>query len=103
MSEAPTEVWLRSRPAPVHGWYQTHLPDDPNAVRYVRADLYEALQARMAVVRSWNEAPCLEPLRAALEASEDNNASGAEQILRTAIKRAEAACPEPRKSVGEAS
>ena len=31
-------------------------------MRYVRADLYEALQARMAVVRSWGDAPCLEPL-----------------------------------------
>jgi hypothetical protein len=42
-------------------WYETAVPD-PDAVRYVRADLYEALQARLAVVRSWGEAPCLEPL-----------------------------------------
>ena len=101
MSEAPAELWLR--PSAIGDYYRTRFPDEPDAVRYVRADLYEALQARLAVVRSWNEAPCLEPLRAALEASEDNDASGAEQILRTAIKRVEAACLEPRKSVGEAS
>ena len=89
MSEAPANIWVRPDLDAVL-W-----SDKPNAVRYVRADLYEALQARLAVVRSWNEAPCLEPLRAALEASEDNDASGAEQILRTAIKRAEAPCLEP--------
>ena len=61
MTEAPAELWLRQG-AGGH-WYRHILtPPEPDAVRYVRADLYEALQARLAVVRSWNEAPCLEPL-----------------------------------------
>ena len=62
---APAELWLRKSKtnSPFAGhWYQTHLPDEPDAVRYVRADLYETLMARLAVVRSWNEAPSLEPL-----------------------------------------
>ena len=66
MSEAPAELWVRPWAG---GWYETQFRDEPAAVRYVRADLfadlldhYEALQARLAVVRSWNEAPCLEPL-----------------------------------------
>ena len=68
MSEAPAELWLRQNDA--GDYYVTSLRD---AVRYVRADLYEAALAlaerrveaaalRLAVVRSWNEAPCLEPL-----------------------------------------
>ncbi len=67
MSEAPAELWIRRSDG---GYYRTMLdPPEPSAVRYVRADLYEALRARldglmeqMTVVRSWNEAPCLEPL-----------------------------------------
>ena len=66
MSEAPAELWMRPRSA--GRWYHTDYPDEPDAVRYVRADLYEALQARMDVVRSWNEAPCLEPLKSVGEA-----------------------------------
>jgi hypothetical protein len=69
MSEAPAELWMRERQRLPGRWYQTHYADEPDAVRYVRADLYEALRARldglmeqMTVVRSWNEAPCLEPL-----------------------------------------
>ena len=61
MSEAPETLWIRPKTAQA-GWYHTALHDEPDAVRYVRVDLYEALQARMTVVRSWNEAPCLEPL-----------------------------------------
>jgi hypothetical protein len=67
MSEAPAELWLR--PSAIGAYYRTRFADEPNAVRYVRADLYEALRRRldglmeqMTVVRSWNEAPCLEPL-----------------------------------------
>jgi hypothetical protein len=60
VSKAPAEVWLRKSGA--GHYYQSGLVDEPDAVRYVRADLYEALRERMAVVRSWNEAPCLEPL-----------------------------------------
>ena len=60
MREAPAELWLRPRPG--GDFYVTELRDEPDAVRYVRADLYEALQERMRIVRSWNEAPCLEPL-----------------------------------------
>jgi len=61
MSEAPENVWLR--PTAVGHYYRTRLEDEPDAVRYVRADLYEALVERMRVVRSWNEAPCLDPLQ----------------------------------------
>jgi hypothetical protein len=61
VSELPTNIWVR--PGTVSGrYYTTPLRDDPDAVRYVRADLYEALMERMRVVRSWNEAPCLDPL-----------------------------------------
>ena len=43
MTEAPAEVWLR--PGPTWDSYSTTaFPDQPDAVRYVRADLYEALQ-----------------------------------------------------------
>ena len=60
MSEAPAELWLRKmRDGRYH---EVHYADDPAEVRYVRADLYEALVERMRVVRSWNEAPCLDPL-----------------------------------------
>ena len=65
MSEAPAELWMRERPAPGHGWYQTALAPlkGSGAVRYVRADLYEALEARVDVMwRCWGKAPCLEPL-----------------------------------------
>ena len=56
MSEAPASMWVRPdfnicRSAPF-----------ADAVRYVRADLYEALEARVAVMwRCWGEAQ-LEPL-----------------------------------------
>jgi hypothetical protein len=59
MSEAPAELWLRP---PAGGWYETQFREEPAAVRYVRADLYETLVERMRVVRNWNEAPCLDPL-----------------------------------------
>ncbi len=43
--EAPAEVWLR--PGPTWDSYSTTaFPDQPDAVRYVRADLYEALVER---------------------------------------------------------
>jgi hypothetical protein len=62
VSEAPANVWLRPSTTIPGRYFQSTLPDECDAVRYVRADLYEALLARLAVVRSWNEAPCLEPL-----------------------------------------
>jgi hypothetical protein len=67
MSEAPAELWVSlGKNEPADGFLEDlWLQDDaysPDAVRYVRADLYEALQERMRVVRSWNEAPCLAPL-----------------------------------------
>ncbi len=46
MSEAPAELWMRERQRLPGRWYQTHYADEPDAVRYVRADLYEALAAR---------------------------------------------------------
>jgi hypothetical protein len=54
VSEAPASVWLRPRTVrdpdgpvlPGQGWYQTLLHDEPSAVRYVRADVYEALVLR---------------------------------------------------------
>lgn len=97
MSEAPAELWLRPWAG---GWYETQHREDPAAVRYVRADLYEALMARLTVVRSWNEAPCLEPLPPdagsheqqpnevvldALRALRDDNAAAAKLILRSAL------------------
>ena len=48
MSEAPTELWLRKSGA--GHYYQSGLVDEPDAVRYVRADLYEALMERVRVV-----------------------------------------------------
>ena len=50
MREAPAELWMR--PTPTGGyWYRPMLtPPDPDAVRYVRADLYEALRARLATL-----------------------------------------------------
>ena len=54
MSEAPAELWVRPWAA---GWYETQFRDDPAAVRYVRADLYDK---RMA--ENVTEAPCREPL-----------------------------------------
>jgi hypothetical protein len=61
MSDAPAELWVRQ--SDTGTWHQHILrPPAPDAVRYVRADLYEALVERMRVVRSWNEAPCLDPL-----------------------------------------
>ena len=50
MSEAPAELWLRKQRD--GRYHETHYDDEPEVVRYVRADLYEALQARLAVVRS---------------------------------------------------
>ena len=42
MSEAPAELWLRC--STTGHWWQTRLePREPSAVRYVRADLYEAM------------------------------------------------------------
>ena len=46
MSEAPAELWMRERQRLPGRWYQTHYADEPDAVRYVRADLYEGLLAR---------------------------------------------------------
>lgn len=47
-SKAPAEVWMRpgisSTGAYVH-WYRTLAPDEPDAVRYVRADLYDKRMA----------------------------------------------------------
>ncbi len=60
MDDAPAEVWLR--PSGLGNYWRTRFPDDLDAVRYVRADLYEALQERLRIVRSWGEAPCLDPL-----------------------------------------
>ena len=55
MTEAPAELWLRPNG---RTYYVTELSDEPDAVRYVRADLYEALMARL-----WaRDVPCLEPL-----------------------------------------
>jgi hypothetical protein len=46
VSDAPANIWVR--PSMVSGrYYTTLLPDEPDAVRYVRADLYEALMERM--------------------------------------------------------
>ena len=57
MTEAPVEVWLR--PGPTWDSYSTTaFPDQPDAVRYVRADLYELYEA----LQAWQEPPCLEPL-----------------------------------------
>ena len=44
MSDAPEELWLR--PSAIGDYYRTRFADEPDAVRYVRADLYEALLAR---------------------------------------------------------
>jgi hypothetical protein len=71
VSEYPANVWVRANEH--DNGCQATLGPAPDAVRYVRADLYDAalalaerrvdaLQARLAVVRSWGEAPCLEPL-----------------------------------------
>ena len=62
MSEAPAELWVSPGLEECEGLWLEDSADAPDAVRYVRADLYEAALARLAVVRSWNEAPCLEPL-----------------------------------------
>lgn len=62
MSEAPVEVWLR--PGPTWDSYSTTVfPDQPDAVRYVRADLYEALVARLAGVPSANRHYRTEPFQ----------------------------------------
>jgi hypothetical protein len=68
MSEAPAELWVSPGEGAYAGLWVEDGPGVGDEVRYVRADLYEALQARMdglmeqmTVVRSWNEAPCLEP------------------------------------------
>lgn len=64
MSEAPAALWFAFDDVPT--LLHVEAPSGaPGAVRYVRADLYEAALARLAVVRSWNEAPCLEPLASA--------------------------------------
>jgi hypothetical protein len=51
VSEAPAELWVRpfrtvrdpdGPVRPGQGWYQTLLHDESDAVRYVRADMYEA-------------------------------------------------------------
>ena len=44
MSEAPAEVWLRQ--STMGHWFGSHLdPPEPDAVRYVRADLYDKRMA----------------------------------------------------------
>jgi hypothetical protein len=44
--KAPAEMWLRK--SDTGTWHQHTLrPPEPDAVRYVRADLYEALLARL--------------------------------------------------------
>jgi hypothetical protein len=40
MGDAPAELWVRPWAG---GWYETQFREEPAAVRYVRADLYEAL------------------------------------------------------------
>ena len=56
MSEAPAELWMLANEH--DNGCQATLGPAPNAVRYVRADLYEALMARL-----WaRDVPCLEPL-----------------------------------------
>jgi hypothetical protein len=62
--EAPAELWVSPGEGEYAGLWVQDGPGVDDEVRYVRADLYEALMARLAVVRSWNEAPCLEPLEA---------------------------------------
>ena len=60
MPDAPETVWLRLT---VTGtYYHTSPYDEPDAVRYVRADLYDVLVERMRTVRSWCAAPNQEPL-----------------------------------------
>ena len=55
MTDAPPEIWLR--PGPTWDSYSTTaFPDQPDAVRYVRADLYEALQARQEPLKPAEEA-----------------------------------------------
>ena len=40
MSEAPAEMWLRK--GREGRYHETHYDDEPEVVRYVRADLYDA-------------------------------------------------------------
>ena len=47
MSKAPAELWLRPYNRWTGGWYQTNVRDEPDAVRYVRADLHDELVALM--------------------------------------------------------
>ncbi len=42
--EAPAEVWVRPGPT-WDSYYTTAFPDQPDAVRYVRADLYDKRMA----------------------------------------------------------
>jgi hypothetical protein len=63
MSEAPpAELWVSPGVEECEGLWLEDNADEPDAVRYVRADIYDALMERMRIVRSWNEAPCLDPL-----------------------------------------
>jgi hypothetical protein len=77
MSEAPAELWMRERQRLPGRWYQTHYADEPSAVRYVRADLYEKL---LHVQQD------LEGMTEALKSAEDNDVDGVERILRTGLK-----------------
>ena len=43
MSEAPAELWMRA--CHTGRWFHTLMPDEPDAVRYVRADLYDKRMA----------------------------------------------------------
>ena len=62
MSEAPAQVWLR--PSATGLYFQTHLPNEPDAVRYVRADVYEAVVERhnSLMERMGLDWPCHEPV-----------------------------------------
>ena len=53
MPDAPETVWLRLT---VTGtYYHTSLHDEPDAVRYVRADLYDALVERMRIAGAMSD------------------------------------------------
>ena len=81
---APLTVWLR--PNPHDRGYQAVLGPAPDAVEYVRKDVCDAWlteASRQPAVTQWP--PLREVLCAAICALEDNEADGAERILRTAL------------------
>ena len=79
MAGAPLTLWVRQSSTENRRYYQTLFLDEPDAVEYVRKDVYDAgLEAEVKVLRA---------IAAALEALEDDDPPEAMAILRPCLSQ----------------